>query len=98
VAGAVLDNPFVHVSPASPIIGRGKSVDISVDITPDIYLWFWLLPDSNYSLHSSSIEVLTSWGAIDVPLTGDVTSEVGKYKGRIDEFLDRVRRVLGIRQ
>ena len=98
VAGAALDNPFVYVSPANPTIGRGKSVDISIDITPDIYLWFWLLPDSGYSLHSSIIEVLTSWGAIDVPLTGKVVSEVRQYKGQIDEFRDRVRRVFGISQ
>lgn len=96
VAGDVLDNPFVHVSPESPTIGRGKRVDISIDITPDIYLWFWLLQDSGYSLHSSSIEVLTSWGAIDVPLTGKVISKVGQYKVRIDEFRKRVRGLLGV--
>lgn len=96
VAGAMLDNPFVHISLETSIIGRGKSVDLSVDITPDIYLWFWLLQDSGYALHSSSMEVLTSWGAVDVPLKGKVISEVGQFKGPIDEFRDRVRRVFGI--
>lgn len=98
VVGAVLDNPFVHVSPKNSTIGRGTGVDLSVDITPDIYLWFWLLPDSGYSLCSSSIQVLTSWGAIDVPLVGKAVSEVGQYKDQIDDFRNRVRRIFGISQ
>lgn len=98
VVGVVSHNPFVDFSPASPKIGRGKSVDISVYITPDIYLWFWLLSDGGYSLHSSSIEILTSWGSIDVPLTADITNEVRNQRRSIDEFRDRVRRALGISQ
>ena len=91
VVGDALGNPFIQVTPPHTTVAKGKNATITIDITPDLYLWFWLLPDSGYFLHKSRIEVLTSWGAIDVPLTGKVASEVGKYKDQINEFLDRVR-------
>lgn len=98
VVGTMSHNPFVDFSPESPKVGRGKSADISIYITPDIYLWFWLLPGGAYSLHSSSIEIQTNWGLIDVPLIGKITSQVGSQRRSIEEFRDRVRRALGISQ
>ena len=98
MVGAIKDNPFVHVNPEDLAIGRGKRADISIDITPDIYLWFWLLSDSGYFLHLSSISVITSWGAIDVLLEGKIFNHVSQYKHQIDEFRDRVRRAFGIGQ
>jgi hypothetical protein len=51
VAGAALDNPFVYVSPANPTIDRGKSVDISIDITP-VYIPLVLAPTGQWLLSS----------------------------------------------
>jgi len=95
VVGPVLDNPFVDVSPRSSTIGRGVDVNLSIDITPDIYLWFWLLPSGGYDLYSSSIEILTNWGAIDIPLVGNIVSEVCQHKDPIHEFLKRVKDFFG---
>jgi len=98
VVGAIKDNPSVQVNPENLTIGRGKKADVSLDITPDLYLWFWLLPDNGYSLCLSSIRVITSWGNIEVPLEGNISSQVSQHKPQIDEFRDRVRRVFGINQ
>jgi hypothetical protein len=97
VVGPISGNPFINIKPVNQI-GRGVTADLSIQFTPNIYLWFWLLPNGDYSLHSSSIECLTSWGAIDVPLTDKISDELRGINRSIEEFQDRVRRALGINQ
>ena len=91
LVGAIAEYPSIEVDSSYLKLDRGKGASISIDFTPDIYLWSWLLLQGGYSLHSSSIELSTTWGNISVPLDGDLTSEVSGFKSSVDDFLRHVR-------
>lgn len=91
VVGTITENPCIQVGNSNLKIGRGRDTSVTIDFTPDIYLWFWLLPNSGYHLNSSSVEVSTTWGIIRIPLEGDVTNDVSGFKSNIDDFLRNVR-------
>jgi hypothetical protein len=94
VVGDTSNNPLVSPNGVNVRIRRGESIDVSVEITPSIYLWFWLLPSSNYDLVSSSVVLDTVWGRITKFLDGRTNNRVIGSKVLIDSFIDRVRGVI----
>lgn len=92
--GDTRNNPLVTPNGVNVRIMRGESIDVSVEITPSVYLWFWLLPSSNYDLIWSSVVLDTIWGRITKSLDGRTNNKVIDSKAQIDSFVDRVRRML----
>jgi hypothetical protein len=98
VSGEIKNNPFVDVGGNNLeirqfTIKRGNLTDVSVEITPSIYLWFWLLVDSGYDIRSSTAEFKTTWGYIHKSLDGDVDNKVKESKNWIGQFLTKVKTI-----
>lgn len=96
VVGQVGKIPFIHTTDSKPRISKGRRINISIIIIPDIYLWFWLLPSGGFSLESSSVEISTIWGTITIPLSGNISTDIRERKKNIDDFVNKVRRSFGI--
>jgi len=94
VVGDTRDNPLVSPKGVNACIMRGAPTEVSVEIIPSVYLWFWLLPSSNYELISSSIVLDTVWGRIIKSIDGGTNNKVIASKTLIDSFVDRVRRLI----
>ncbi len=94
IAGSISDISLISVS--STKVGKGKDVDVAIDIVPS--LEFWLPPrTTSFSLSKSSIVVSTVWGDIVKPLEPDLVQDKTKeFEGQIDDYVSRVRRNLSV--
>lgn len=97
VVGQVTENPFIKIS-FDPRIRRGKRAEVSIDFTPSIYLWFWLLSSGGFDLRSSVVEASTGWGDITVPLSENIHNNVKERIHDIDKFVESVREKLVIKK
>jgi hypothetical protein len=94
IAGSISDISLVSVG--SVKVGKGKEVDIVIDIVPS--LEFWLPPRvTSFSLCKSSIVVSTVWGDIVKPLEPDrIQDNTKEFEGQIDEYVSKIRRSLSV--
>jgi len=91
VVGTTLDNPFVTADNFK--LKTGESTTVVINMIPDFRLLFSLIY-SGFSLRSSSLHLLTTWGSIRVPLTPEsIQNEVrdSNSKHQIEEYLKSVR-------
>ncbi|UCB43392.1 MAG: hypothetical protein JSV77_01725 [Dehalococcoidales bacterium] len=94
IAGSISDISLVSVP--STKVGKGKEVEIVIDIVPS--LEFWLPPrTTSFSLRKSSIIISTFWGDIAKPLEPDLIQDnTREFEKQIDEYIAKVRRSLSI--
>ena len=92
VAGPISDISLINV--ASNKVGKGKEVDITVDIVPS--LEFWLPPRAtSFSLRKSSIVISTVWGNIVKSLEPDLIQDnIQEFEKQVDEYIVKVARIL----
>jgi len=94
IAGQISDISLVSAS--STKVGKGKAVDVGIDILPS--LEFWLpLRITSFSLRKSSIIVSTVWGDIIKPLEPDrIQDNIKASEEQIAEYISKVKRSLSV--
>ena len=92
ISGHISDISLVSVP--STRVGKGKAVDIVIDILPS--LEFWLPPrTTSFSLRKSSIVVSTVWGDIVKSLEPDrIQHNIKESEDAIAEYISKVSRAL----
>ena len=92
IAGQISDISLVSVP--STRVGKGKAVDIVIDILPS--LEFWLRPRTTpFSLRKSSIIVSTVWGDIVKSLEPDcIRDDIKASEDKITKYISKVSQAL----
>ena len=92
IAGLISDISLVSV-PFSKV-GKGKGVDIVIDIVPSLEFWLPLRATS-FSLCKSSIAVSTFWGDIVRTLEPDhIQDNTREFEEQIGEYVSKIKRSL----
>jgi len=94
ITGSISDISLISISSAK--VGKGKEVEVVIDIVPS--LEFWLPPrTTSFSLRKSSLLMSTFWGDITKHLEPDLIQDNTKgCDEQIEEHVSRVKKSLSL--